>query len=236
MVPGRSIAVPGAAVLALLTACSAPDVGPAASPSATATSTVTSPGPAPATGGARTVVFVGDSWTDGLGASRSRGFPELTAELLGWEYTELGVSGSGYVMPGEDGPFGSRIAEAVSGDPDVIVVQGSLNEQWIDVDELGRAVFDTLTRLRQGADPATAILVVGAPYAPGADPTRIDRVNDAVSDAAAAAGLRFVDPAVENWTDPGDPALWADPIHPNDAGHREIAERLAPILEDLVQR
>jgi lysophospholipase L1-like esterase len=115
-------------------------------------------------------------------------------------------------------------------------VQGSLNEQWLDVDELGRAALDTLTELRQEADPATDILVVGAPDAPGTDPVRIDRVNDAVSAAAAAADVRFVDPAAEAWTDPDDPALWADPIHPNDAGHREIAERLAPILEDVVQR
>ena len=216
MVPGRSTAVLGAAVLALLTACSA------GSPSAAA--------------GERTVAFIGDSWTDGVGASRSRGFPALTAELLGWGYTELGMSGGGYVVPGAGGPFGSRIAEAVAGAPDVIVVQGSLNEQRIDLRELRRAALDTLTRLYQQADPATDILVVGAPYAPGTDRARIDRVNDAVSDAAAAVGLPFVDPAAENWTDPDDPELWADPIHPNDAGHRDIAEHLAPILDDLVER
>jgi len=232
MVPGRSTAVRGAAVLALLTACSAPAGGPAAGPSAAATST----SPDPATAGGPAVVFVGDSWTDGVGASRSRGFPVLTAELLGWECTELGVSGSGYVTPGAGGPFGSRIAEAVAGAPEVIVVQGSLNEQRVDVRELNRAALETLTRLRREADPATDILVVGAPYAPGTDRARIDRVNDAVSGAAASAGLRFVNPAAENWTDPDDPELWADPIHPNDAGHQEIAERLAPILEDVVQR
>jgi lysophospholipase L1-like esterase len=232
---GRAVTLVGVAMLVLSTACSSPDMGPAASPAAPATATAASPGPATATADARTVVFIGDSWTDGTGASHSGGFPALTAELLGWEYTELGVSGSGYVVPGAGGPFRSRIAQAVAGAPDVIVVQGSLNEQRVDVDELGRAALDTLTELRQEADPATDILVVGAPDAPGTDPVRIDRVNDAVSAAAAAAGLRFVDPAAENWTDPDDPDLWADPIHPNDAGHREIAERLAPILEDLVQ-
>jgi lysophospholipase L1-like esterase len=236
----RAAAVVGVAMLVLSTSCSSPDVRRAASPTAPATATAASVGPATATAGARTVVFIGDSWTDGTGASRSGGFPALTAELLGWEYTELGVSGSGYVVPGAGGPFRSRIAQAVAGAPDVIVVQGSLNEQRVDVDELGRAALDTLTELRQEADPATDILVVGAPDAPGTDPVRIDRVNDAVSAAvsaaAAAADVRFVDPAAEGWTDPDDPALWADPIHPNDAGHREIAERLAPILEDVVQR
>jgi lysophospholipase L1-like esterase len=231
----RSTALRGAAVLALLSACSAPAGGLSAGPSADATSTATCRGSAPATAGERAVVFVGDSWTDGVGASRSRGFPVLTAELLGWECTELGVSGSGYVVPGAAGPFGARIAEAVAGAPDVIVVQGSLNEQGIDVRELGRGALDTLTRLHREADPTTDIVVVGAPYAPGTDRARIDGVNDAVSAAAAAVGLPFVDPAAQNWTDPDDPDLWADPLHPNDAGHREIAEHLAPILDELVR-
>jgi len=32
------------------------------------------------------------------------------------------------------------------------------------------------------------------------------------------------------------PALMADAIHPNDAGHRQIAERLDPILRRLLRR
>jgi lysophospholipase L1-like esterase len=219
---GRGAALRGVVVLALLavlTGCSEPE----------------RPGSTPA--GADTgqlVTFVGDSWTHGVGATRSRGFPVLTAEILGWDYVELGVSGSGYVVPGVDAPFRSRITAAVAGDPDVIVVQGSLNEQGVDVAELSRAARDTLARLREEADPATEILVVGAPYTPGTNRARIDGVNEAVSGAADAVGLRFVDPAVQNWTDPDDAGLWADPIHPNDAGHRLVAERLAPIIEDLV--
>ena len=46
-----------------------------------------------------------------------------------------------------------------------------------------------------------------------------------------AAGLAFVDPARENWTDPADPAVWADPLHPNDAGHRLLAEALVPLMQ-----
>jgi lysophospholipase L1-like esterase len=40
----------------------------------------------------------------------------------------------------------------------------------------------------------------------------------------------IVDPAAENWTDPAEPGVWADPIHPNDRGHAQIADRLAPLL------
>jgi lysophospholipase L1-like esterase len=40
-----------------------------------------------------------------------------------------------------------------------------------------------------------------------------------------------VNPAQENWTDPADPAIWADLLHPNDAGHRLLAEALVPLLQ-----
>jgi lysophospholipase L1-like esterase len=72
--------------------------------------------------------------------------------------------------------------------------------------------------------------VVGASYNPGTPDAVIDRVDRAVARAAASAGVPFVDPAAENWTDPADPGVWADPIHPDDRGHAQIADRLAPLL------
>jgi hypothetical protein len=54
--------------------------------------------------------------------------------------------------------------------------------------------------------------------------------GDRVGDAAAQVGLRFVDVAAEEWTDPDDPRVWSDTIHPDDRGHQLIADRLAPVL------
>ena len=225
------------ALLVLLGGCSTADDGGTARSTSASSPVPTSPATAPTSSvpvGGATVAFIGDSWTHGVGATDLRGFPVLTAELLGWNFTELGESGSGYVVPGGDGPFATRIPAALAADPDVVVVQGSLNEQGVDADELESAALDTLTRLRQEADPATEILVVGAPDAPGTDADLIDRVNAAVSAAAESVGLRFVDPA--EWTDPGDAGLWSDPVHPDDDGHRAIAEHLAPLLAELVER
>ena len=179
----------------------------------------------------REVVFLGDSWTVGVGASGERGYAPLAAERLGWTYELLGISGSGYLARGAGGPFADRVDEAVGLAPDLVVVQGSLNDSGADPEELDLATADTLGRLRAAAGDGTAILVVGAPDTQGTDPAVIARINSAIAAAAAAAGLPFVDPAREGWTDPADPGIWADPVHPDDAGHRLVAEALVPHMQ-----
>lgn len=170
------------------------------------------------------VTFVGDSWTVGVGATNQRGYAARTGDVLGWDYEVLGVGGSGYTRLGGGATFGMRIDRAVDSDADVVVVQGSLNERKGQPDLLAAAALVTLSRLRSEVDPGTQILVVGASYTP--DPT-IDWINEAIGAAADQLGLPFVNPAQENWTDPDDPAIWADPNHPNDAGYQRIADRLA---------
>ena len=181
------------------------------------------------------VSFIGDSWTHGSGATDLLGYAHLTARQLGWTHRVLGVPGSGYVRGGAEGiPFGARVAPAVAGDPDVVVVQGSINEARTPVATLRPAVADTLERLARAAGPDTAVLVMGASHVPGVSRAAVDRVNDVVRAEAARRGLRFVDVAAEGWSDPADPSIWADDRHVNDAGARRIAERLAPVLQAVV--
>jgi lysophospholipase L1-like esterase len=181
------------------------------------------------------VAFVGDSWTFGTGATDRHGYAYLTAEQLGWRARVLGVGGSGYSVPGpHHNVFSERIAAAVAGDPDVIVVQGSLNERRSTPQALARSATATLADLRASAGPATRILVLGAAYNPGTPDATIDWINTAVAGAADAAGLPFVNPAAEAWTDPADPWMWSDSIHPDDLGHQILADHLRPVLAALL--
>ena len=180
------------------------------------------------------ITFVGDSWTVGEGATGGRGYAVRTGDVLGWDYEVLGVGGSGYTRLGGGATFGMRIDRVVDSDADVVVVQGSLNERNGRPDLLAAAALATLSRLSAEVDPGTQILVVGASYTPGTPDPTIDWINEAIGAAAGQLGLPFVDPAEENWTDPDDPAIWADPNHPNDAGYQRIADRLAIRLASLL--
>jgi lysophospholipase L1-like esterase len=181
------------------------------------------------------VTFLGDSWTVGYGSEQERGYTVLAGEELGWAHHALGVGGSGYLQSGTGAPFADRVAAAAATGADVVVVQGSLNDQRSDIPALGPAALDTLAALRAAVSPGTAILVIGAPYTPGTDRAAIDAINDAVGGAATSLGLRFVDPAVENWNDPADPAIWADADHPNDAGYRLVADHVSELLQETAQ-
>ena len=200
----------------------------AAAPAASASR----PTPAPLVEQRGAVAFIGDSWTYGSGASGDRGYALLTAEELGWKAFVLGVRGSGYAQGGAYA-FGGRIEAAAAMDADVIVVQGSLNERNTAEGMLAPAVLEALTRLRAAVDPGTTVLVVGASHTPGTAAETIRSINATIAAAAESVGLDFVDAAAENWTDPADPAVWADPDHPNDLGHRIMAERLAQRLRSL---
>jgi lysophospholipase L1-like esterase len=194
-------------------------------------STTTAPAPPPAE---PRIAFIGDSWTEGIGATALEGYAEVTADRLGWASEVLGVGGSGYVAPGRGSTFEQRIDRAVAFDPDVVVVQGSINERATDLAVLAIAAGRTLAELRDKVDDDAQILVVGASYVPGEDVGVVAGINRTIGAAAARVGLPFVNPAVEDWNDPQDPSIWADSRHPNDLGVAQVADHLVPLLREMV--
>ncbi|MGY1804493.1 SGNH/GDSL hydrolase family protein [Blastococcus sp. SYSU D00922] len=180
------------------------------------------------------MTFLGDSWTAASGSESGKGYAALVGERLGWTYEVLGVAGTGYVQGAPDQAFAQRIPAAVDSAPDVVVVQGSLNDLRSDPRVLRPAVRETLAALEEAAGPGTDILVIGAPEAPGTDAAGIQAINDAIEEEATSLDLRFVDPVAQEWNDPRDPAIWADATHPNDAGYRLIADHVSALLRETV--
>jgi lysophospholipase L1-like esterase len=190
--------------------------------------------PAPAATVTHSVTFIGDSWTKGFGATALRGYAPLTGEQLGWKYQVLGVSGSGYDVKGR-ATFAERIDRAVSTHPDVIVVQGSINEGRSTARALAPAALTTLTRLRAAAGAHTKILVLGASYTPGTPTATVNWINATIGRAAAKVGVAFVNPATQQWTNPANRRIWHDPLHPNDAGYQIVANHVGSLLRGMIR-
>lgn len=186
------------------------------------------------------VLIFGDSWTYGSAASvPTLGYAYVVADVAGWTTVVDGVRGSGYLKPGLDGPdFGTRIAALDPAlDPDLIIVQGSINDRR-EPAERYRAAVDAAWDALAARYPLAQIVILGP--APQVLPvesatTRIDRD---LTDAAAARGWWYISPIHDDWITPENYATMIDTgigrDHPSTAGHRYLAERLAAAVAALV--
>lgn len=186
----------------------------------------------------RVLVF-GDSWTYGSAASSpTLGYAYVLAELLDGETVVDGVRGSGYLRPGIDGPaFGERIAAldpTIS--PDLVIIQGSINDREQGADGYRDAVIAAWDALAS-TYPEAAIVVLGpAPHIlpVEAGTARIDQ------DLAALAGARgwwYISPVQDDWITEQN---YLDVIdvdlgkrHPSTDGHHYLAEQVAAALAEL---
>nr|BFF10807.1 hypothetical protein GCM10025699_21100 [Microbacterium flavescens] len=184
----------------------------------------------------RVLVF-GDSWVYGSAATvPSLGFAYLLADHLGGETIVDGVRGSGYLKPGLDGgSYGERVAALDPAvDPDLIIVEGSINDRRLPAKGYGdavNAVWDSLTSLY----PDAAIVILGpAPQVLPVEPATA-RIDDDLAALAAERGWWYVSPLDENWITPENYLQIIDTgeigrDHPSTAGHAYLAERVAAAI------
>ncbi|MFJ4044900.1 SGNH/GDSL hydrolase family protein [Microbacterium sp. NPDC089987] len=183
------------------------------------------------------VLVFGDSWTYGSAATvPTDGYAYRLARLIPGDTVVRGVRGSGYQRPGIDGPdFLTRVAELETWiDPDLIILQGSINDRLSDAAAYPaavNAVWDAMV----ARYPGVPIVILGpAPHElpVGASTARIDRD---LAGLAAARGWWYISPVQENWiTDANYLELidvGAGRRHPSDAGHAYLAEKVDAALE-----
>ncbi|WEO78042.1 SGNH/GDSL hydrolase family protein [Cryobacterium sp. SO2] len=179
-------------------------------------------------------VFLGDSYTQGWGASEpSRRWSALVAAESGWVEVNQGQGGTGFVSTSGRGGCGldycptylERVPDVIAAHPDIVVIAGGqndLSEFAADPEKVRAAVTETYGLIRQGL-PEARIIVVGPSLAqPGnALITDLDEWVRAAAVQVDAEYVSLLAPAVI------DPAMVAaDGVHVNDAGHRAIADRV----------
>lgn len=179
------------------------------------------------------ILFIGDSFTEGYGADvgDQQGWAYLAAESLGWPYLVDGVGWTGFSSPGEPGTgaddaFRTRIERlATSGAfvPNLVVIQGGINDWATPDDEEVNAVADTVALVELLF--ADAQVVVVGPLAADGEPALWQASR--VQLGAQRAGVPFLDPAGDRWvtSDDGPGMLSDDGIHITTAGHALFATR-----------
>ncbi|MCR2785316.1 MULTISPECIES: SGNH/GDSL hydrolase family protein [unclassified Microbacterium] len=209
---------------------SAPSAGAAGAPAVVAPAALALPATP------RVLVF-GDSWTYGSAATDpTLGYAYVIGEKLDWDVVVAGVRGSGYLKPGLDGgTFGERIAELDPQlHPDLVIVQGSINDRKLDAAGYRDAVTAAWDRLAATYPDARIVILGPAPQVLPVEAATA-RIDGDLRELAGARGWWYLSPVADGWITPAD---YLDVIdtsdigndHPSTAGHAYLASRLAEAL------
>ena len=168
-----------------------------------------------------TVVAVGDSWVEGVGATEGNDFVSLLSDRLGIPIVNEGRTGD------TTADVLARIGrDVLIHDPThVIVLVGGNDVIRLVPREVMRDNLDSIVRriTETGAD----VLLVG--YRCGIANEDCAGIYEAL---AEKYGVRLVPNIQEGIV--GRPMRMSDPIHPNNEGYRIIADRLEPTLRDML--
>lgn len=189
------------------------------------------------------VLFIGDSYTDGLGlAEMSNGC--MAAVQVGWLCNVSAVPGGGYVSGGPAHRFvvnpyvgtSTSIAERIPHlaaifEPDVVVLDGGRNDQFLPAASVFRAMTATIEKAHRAWPEATIVFIRPRLLAePGDDLGFNDAFIKRLRAQPAAAGVVFIDPISSLKGIDTSGLLSADRIHPNPHGERELASALVDSL------
>lgn len=183
------------------------------------------------------VSVIGDSYTTGSdqGGNGSKGWSPQVWRML----TERGIAvtptvaaegGAGYCTRGNRGSVYEDLTVRAVKPSDVLVVFfGSRNDMNVDPTRLSISMYGTFSLARRIARTAD-LLVIGPPWPTADPPPEIVRVRDVLKYQAELAGATFFDPIAARWFVGRPELIGADGVHPTDAGHAYLAEKIAPLI------
>jgi lysophospholipase L1-like esterase len=180
-----------------------------------------SPRAAKPTSGTAIVAF-GDSLVEGRGASPGHDFVALLSKRLSVPIVNAGRGGD------TTAAALSRLDAAVlSGNPRVVIVLLGGNDFLgrVPTADTFRSLSTIVERLRQRG---AAVVLVGV---------RVALINDPYAGEYEALARRTSSGLVPDILDDiiGHPDRMSDSIHPNDRGYEMMADRIEPVVRDLIQ-
>ncbi len=184
------------------------------------------------------VAVIGDSYTTGTDEGGLGGNAWTARAWLALAHDGVQVAPdvasegrAGYAVPGDHGSeFEDLTARAVHPTDGLVVFFGSRNDQDVDpalLADKAHGAFDLAHRIA----PSARLLVIGPPWPTADPPEDVLAVDDVLTGQAAGAGATYVDPLAEHWFVDRPDLIGPDGIHPTDAGHEYMAEKIAPLIQ-----
>jgi lysophospholipase L1-like esterase len=189
------------------------------------------------------VAVIGDSYTTGTdeGGLGPKSWTARAWQTLGTRGVRIAANveaegKAGYVAPGDhDSTFEDLTARAVKPSDVLVVFFGSRNDQGVDPELLAEKAQAAFNLARRFA-PSARVLVIGPPWPTADVPDSMLRIRDVLNARARAVGAAFVDPIGDGWFVDRPDLIGPDGVHPNDAGHEYLADKIAPLIRAQLSR
>ena len=162
------------------------------------------------------IVAFGDSLVVGFGTSSGNNFVSLLSNRVG-----ISIANAGRLGDTTGSALGRLQNDVIARQPKIVIVLLGGNDLLQNV-PLQQRVANITSIAQQIRSTGATVILVGL----GNDP--IDPYGGALPGIASQTGSTHVPGILEGIF--GVPGLMADSIHPNDAGHRIMADRLEPAL------
>jgi lysophospholipase L1-like esterase len=183
------------------------------------------------------IAVIGDSYTTGTDEGgegpqswTSRAWLLLASQGARIDADVAAEGGAGYGIRGNHGSlFEDLTARAVDRDDVLVVFFGSRNDQPVDMAQYPVLVGQTFQAARRVA-PKAKFLVIGPPWPTADPPPEVFALRDTLRDQARTVGAVFIDPLAEGWFVGRPELIGPDGVHPTDAGHVYMAEKIAPLI------
>jgi lysophospholipase L1-like esterase len=185
------------------------------------------------------IAVISDSYTTGTkeGGAGSKAWPVRAWQTLRLEglQVEADVAAecrAGYAVRGDyDNIFRGLTTRAVHPDDSLVVFFGSRNDQDVHpavLTEMIHATFD----LAHHTAPSAKFLVIGPPWPTADVPDSVQQIRDILTVEARTFGATFVDPIADRWFVDQPGLIGPDGVHPTDAGHAYLANKIAPPIRE----
>lgn len=188
------------------------------------------------------IAIIGDFYTRGsdLGGEGNRNWTVLATDQLRHEglNVEPAVAAdrnSGYAKAGSNGIlFATQVPIVVRPDDRLVVFFGSVNDAHVPASDLSAAFASTVAKVRAVA-PKAQILAIGPPWLRPSLADQLADMTGVLRSESLGLGVTFVDPIGEGWFSGRPELIGADGVHPTNAGHRLMADKIAPLIAEKLR-
>lgn len=178
------------------------------------------------------ILFLGDSITAGLGVEKGAAYPAVAGRML----KQQGIADVAVINAGISGSTTasglSRLKWHLKSDPHVLVLALGANDglRGLSLDSMAKNLDNTIALALENN---LCVILAGMKIPPNYGPEYTEKFRQTFRDLAEKRGIPLIPFLLDRVGGEAD-MNQADGVHPNKAGHRQIAATVVPYIKECL--